>query len=506
MSLITIFQNIRETETPFFKEVSFILDRIKNGKSADLVKRIRKEKDKEKRNELKKLLPAICFSGTFNKRADSALLDHSGIICLDFDGFKKQKELLEHKQRFQKNKFVMSVFISPSGLGLKVLVKIPADLENHRKYFNSLQKDFDSEYFDKTTKNVSRVCYESYDPLIYYNKNSLTWTETEEDEYVERDLKKDIPTIAITDDDKITEILVKWFERKFPMIEGQRNHNIYVLAMALNDFGVNQTVADWVCGRYKSSNFTAREIKATVKSAYSNIKNHGTKYYEDTEAINEITQKLRRGESKKKIRRLLQDQGHEEEVIDHVVEKAEDNTHEKFWSKSDKGVIKVVPIMFKKFLEDNGFYKYCPEGSTSFVFVQSKQNLISHSSEKAIKDFVLEYLENIDDISIYNYFADQTRLFREEFLTLLGTIDVYFIEDTPDTSYLYFKNCGVKITAQEVKPIQYIDIDGFVWSERVIDRMYKDCDDQGCDYKTFVNNICAKTLSAHSPWSPLLDI
>ena len=111
----------------------------------------------------------------------------------------------------------------------------------------------------------------------------------------------------------------------------------------------------------------------------------------------------------------MQDQGHEEEVIDHVVEKAEDNTHEKFWSKSDKGVIKVVPIMFKKFLEDNGFYKYCPEGSTSFVFVQSKQNLISHSSEKAIKDFVLEYLENIDDISIYNYFADQTRLFREEF-------------------------------------------------------------------------------------------
>ena len=80
MSLITIFQNIRETETPFFKEVSFILDRIKNGKSADLVKRIRKEKDKEQRNELKKLLPAICFSGTFNKRADSALLDHSGII------------------------------------------------------------------------------------------------------------------------------------------------------------------------------------------------------------------------------------------------------------------------------------------------------------------------------------------------------------------------------------------------------------------------------------------
>ena len=28
--------------------------------------------------------------------------------------------------------------------------------------------------------------------------------------------------------------------------------------------------------------------------------------------------------------------------------------------------------------------------------------------------------------SIYNYFADQTRFFREEFLTLLSTIDIYF--------------------------------------------------------------------------------
>ena len=53
----------------------------------------------------------------------------------------------------------------------------------------------------------------------------------EEDEYKEVDSKKDAPTIAITDDNKITEILIRWWEKKYPMIEGQRNHNIYVLAM-----------------------------------------------------------------------------------------------------------------------------------------------------------------------------------------------------------------------------------------------------------------------------------
>ena len=181
--LVTIFQNIRETDTPFWKDVKYILNRIKEGTSKELVKDIRQEKDKNKRNELKKNLPAICFSGKFNKRQDVALLEHSGLMCLDFDGYKKKKDLLEDKENFQNNKYVFSVFVSPSGNGLKVLVKIPADPENHVKYFNSLKKEFNSSFFDTTTKNISRVCYESYDPLLYCNPNSSLWESIEEEEY-----------------------------------------------------------------------------------------------------------------------------------------------------------------------------------------------------------------------------------------------------------------------------------------------------------------------------------
>ena len=57
--------------------------------------------------------------------------------------------------------------------------------------------------------------------------------------------------------------------------------------------------------------------------------------------------------------------------------------------------------------------------------------------DKEIKDFILDKLYHFEDVSIYNYFAEQTRFFREEFLTLLGTIDIYFIADTKDSSYLY---------------------------------------------------------------------
>ena len=108
---ITIFKNIKETETPFHREVGVVLNRIKNGAQKDLIKRIRLEKNKTERNELKKMLPAICFSGKFTKRTDQSLIDHSGFICLDFDDYEKKKELLQDKENLTKDKYIFSVFI-----------------------------------------------------------------------------------------------------------------------------------------------------------------------------------------------------------------------------------------------------------------------------------------------------------------------------------------------------------------------------------------------------------
>lgn len=496
MTQVTIFKDIKDTDTPFFREVGFILDRIRNGASKDLVKRIRLEKKKAERNEIKKQLPAICFSGTFTKRADASIVEHSGLICLDFDGYEKQKELLADKETLSKNKYVYSVFVSPSGDGLKVLVRIPADPDNHIAYFNALEKHFNNQHFDKTSKNLSRVCYESYDPLIYVNENSSVWDTIEEYEYREVSKNRDLPTIPITDENKIVEILVKWWERKYPMNEGQRNNNAYVLAMAFNDFGVNKSLAGYVLKRYASETFKDEEIQRTIDSAYSNTANFGTKYYEDEERVNNVRAKLRRGVSKKEVRAQLQEAQVDGDVIESVLAKVEEENAKKvFWTKNDKGAIKIVHLLFKYFLEDSGFYKFCPEGSKNYVLVRVVNNLIDNASDKEIKDFVLEYLLELDDMNVYNYFADNTRFFKDEFLSMLSTIDIYFISDTKDTAYLYYRNCAVKITKKEVTPIDYLDLGGYVWKDQVIDRNFVMCDVAGrCDYRSFIHNICGKDL------------
>ena len=74
---------------------------------------------------------------------------------------------------------------------------------SQREIFNSLEKHYDSPYFDKTCKNVSRVCYESYDPLIYTNEQSSVFNQITEQEYQEVVKHKGVQTIPITDENKI---------------------------------------------------------------------------------------------------------------------------------------------------------------------------------------------------------------------------------------------------------------------------------------------------------------
>ncbi len=482
--MITIFRNIRETSTPFYKDISFIFERIKSQKYGDLIKQIRNEDDKTARNELKKELPAICFSGTFSKRADDAIKEHSGYICLDFDGYLKKKDMLQAKEDMSKDPYVMAVFISPSGNGLKVIVKIPADEENHKRYFTGLQEHFNSEYFDVTSKNVSRVCYESVDKNIYINYDSKVWDTLGEHEHVPKERTLDDPTLAIQNENKIVDILMRWWTKKYGLVEGERNNNVFILAAAFNEYGISRSLAEYVMGNMQSSSFPMSEIKATLDSAYRNTASFNTKFFDDADTISKIRRSINNGENNKQIMRKHPDV--EEEVIEKI---ASDPSPKKFWTQSEKGAISVVPHMMKQFLEYNGFYKFSPHDSNVFMFVKVTNNLIEKVGDEILKDFVLDYLSGLDDLNIYNYFANQTRLFKKDFLSLIDTVNVHFIEDAKEFSHIYFRNCAVKVSKDSIVKIDYIDLDGYVWKDQVVDRDFEHCDIHDCDYKKFVENI-----------------
>lgn len=490
---VTIFSHVKNTDQPFYRDIMYVLDRIKSGASKNLIKEIRDSDTQQDQYELKLKLPAICFSGKFNKRNDDSLISHSGLICLDFDKYRKKTDMYDDREVFCKSKYVFSVFVSPSGNGLKVLVKIPADASKHKNYFNALGKFFNNSHFDTTSKNISRVCYESHDPSIYINENSTIWDESLEEDFTE--VRVGVPAIVISDENKIAEILVKWWVKNYPMNEGGRNNSAFTLAMAFNEFGVPKSFASSVLSQYAQEGFSLSEIYQTIDNAYDRNKDKfRSKFYEDKERIDEVRESIKSGASKNDI--LLQVESFGLVGVDalKVIAKIEEEEKPKlFWSEHAKsGAIKIVPILYKKYLENEGFFKFYPSGSTQHIFVRVVNNLISNSSEDEIKDHVLNYLQKNGNFPVYNFFAEKTRFFGEDFLTLLSPVDVLFIKDTQDEAYIYFKNCAVKVTKNSVDMIDYIDLAGYVWKDHVIDRMYLDCEYETCDFEKFMFNICAK--------------
>ena len=479
--MITYFKTINETSTPFHVDVSIAIDRIKNGKSKELVEDVRKEIDKSARNEKKKKLPAICFSGTFSKRADNAIIEHSGIICIDFDGFRDNQHLFQKREELIADKYSYCVFTSPSGDGIKVLVRIPKDPMNHKKYFNALKKYYDCDEFDVTCKNISRVCYESYDPDIHVNELSLIWSDMDNSDEYKPVVKQ---MIRVTDDNEIIRRLSLWWDKNFGMIPGQRNNNLYILASAFNEFGISKETARQVIESYDINGDMAHEIPSIIQSGYKNLANHNTKFYEDIDKTVAIKNDIKNGTPIKEV--IERNEDVPVEIIDKIV--SETNPNE-FWTKSSKGKIELVPNLFRDFLTKEGFYKYYPEGSKNFVFVRVKDNVITDSSEEVIKDFILKYIESTGDMSIYNFFAMNTKFFTENFLNFITNVDSRFMTDDSETAYLYYNNCAIKVTRRGVEKIDYKDLKGIVWEDQKIKRNFLETSHVDCEFKRFITNI-----------------
>jgi hypothetical protein len=283
----TIFKSITETKSPIYITVDGALERIKNGKSKDLVGAIRQEADKDKRNALKAKLPCVCFSGTFSKRAESGLIDHNGFMVLDFDELDEVEEKMILGDLISRD-FVYAVWVSPSGNGLKALVRI-ADKTKHREHFKSLQKEFPK--MDESGKDVSRVCYESYDPHIYINPNAGVYLK-----FIEKQKKveKVVEVAQVTESGKIYQNIQKWLEKQGTyFMEGNRNNFVMRLSAACNRFGIpKDDTLTFVFRDYYSSDstFTQREIESTVKSIYAkNTSTFGTATFEDSKMVDKTT-------------------------------------------------------------------------------------------------------------------------------------------------------------------------------------------------------------------------
>lgn len=276
--ICTIFKNIFDKE-PNYISVDKALQRIASGRSKDRIEEIRKQLSKDRADKLKMNLPCVCFSGRFKERLDEKIISHSGFIVLDFDDVSelrtRQTEIINHD-------FIYACWVSPRNNGLKALAKI-ANGDKHREHFQALQDVFPD--IDSSGINESRVCFESYDPDIYINKEAKPFTKYKK--YTQIGLKEKIG------DNQTFRNILKWLSnRGDAFVKGERNIFVFKLASACCRFGIDEEEgAAQILAEISTDNtFSDAEASRAIKSAYKANKNrYGTAIFEKDVLIDRET-------------------------------------------------------------------------------------------------------------------------------------------------------------------------------------------------------------------------
>ena len=162
-----------------------VLEGIRSGKWEEPVKRVRdRYRDafakavregnpdptlaaKKAVHPLKLKLPAITFHGTFSERADDRLITYSGVFCADLDGCQNGSEL---KTQLERDEYIQMVCDSPTGSGLKALLRVVPDPTMHLRSYFAVEKHFKDVHgvdIDPACKNLSRLCYVAHDPSAF---------------------------------------------------------------------------------------------------------------------------------------------------------------------------------------------------------------------------------------------------------------------------------------------------------------------------------------------------
>uniref|UniRef100_UPI004047465A DUF3987 domain-containing protein n=1 Tax=Algoriphagus sp. TaxID=1872435 RepID=UPI004047465A len=148
---------------------------IKDSTYREVTEDLRGLMDTKERKEFKKENFDYCtYSGTFSSRKDECLLKHSGLLTLDFDHV---EDVVELKKRLieDENLETELIYVSPSGDGIKCIIKIDLSIGTHLEHFEAVSNYITAIYSIKIDegKDVSRACFLCHDPDVYINPNYL---------------------------------------------------------------------------------------------------------------------------------------------------------------------------------------------------------------------------------------------------------------------------------------------------------------------------------------------
>lgn len=357
--------------------------RVGSPEYMPLMMGIREEPDHDKRQILKKKLPGVCLSGTFNKRKNEGLKTHSGLIAIDIDKVESPEEtkrqilsdgVLAHT--------IYAIFVSVSTKGLCVVFCI--DGSRHLDSFKHIEKYFMEKFaiqVDKAAKDIARFRYLSFDPHIYYNSNAqnmiLPDTDSEAKEerkstgngdstrnrqFVEALIASGVP-IRIDDYDT-------WLRYCFGLATEFKEAG-RELFHELSKLGAKYDAA--ICDAKYSEVLKNNKGDVTFASIVHMAGEAGFKYRDSENECDPPEEKTKQKKKRKKF-----------EPVDFG----------DFWMLDEGGDVELCQMMMLNFLEENGgFHRYRPSQKESgYVYIKTNNNMVKEVRFFELKDFIMNYL------------------------------------------------------------------------------------------------------------------
>ena len=247
----TIFSNFNEREGNY--DLAIVLKAIKEGRLEHQITQLRNSTSEEEKRRIKNSLPAFTPSVVLNNGRKFTDGDsYNGLIHLDYD---KLDDVARAKEKIKSLDYTYTSFLSPSGDGIKVFVRVNSQMEQHKDAFNILRNYYDKAVgreSDKSIKDLTRLCFFSFDPGLYLNEESEIF---------------DYKTISMT---RTPEELWEYTSRKETFTVGNRNNFIHFFACNANREGLNMEDVKSYCSSMTDSTLPFHEIERTIRSAYEN--------------------------------------------------------------------------------------------------------------------------------------------------------------------------------------------------------------------------------------------
>ena len=481
---ISLYSGVKDT-TGIITNCRKAFEAILSDEMNRSITKLRAEPDDKKRAALKVKLPAVTWSGTFtNGRTGDKLLQHSGLICLDFDKLENVDDVRDNILA-NRPEFLYAVFISPSGNGLKVIcrVEILSDLSVpgisvlHGKHFRQLADYFkknQSIVADESGKDVNRLCFLSYDARLWVTDQEPTALALPKMEEPKKPAAKKEFRKFMDAEVGSFDYLRKFTDKKFTYAEGSRNQYINAFVMNCKGYGIDEQET----GTYVLNNFHeyvnehgTADVINIVRSVYANTKIEFGKY-----KPKERKQAERKAQTPKK-ESVNANTYNEKILFYYEVEKVDKETGEV------KTEFKFDHDGLTFFLANNGFRKV-RLGEKGFQFVRVSHGLIEAIEPDDINHFIMAYLHKdvrptmeggiygIDDVmdDLHEvrkmYKRGLNTYSKTSMYTSLPELKPVFLKDSEKETFLYFSNGYVCVSGDKKELRSYENLKENIWSKQ----------------------------------------